>query len=118
MDRRGILRLRVDRCRALGLRIGRQRHDSERERRCSQSCCELSHRILLSFGVGEGDGEVERKTLRQRDSLCRVPRRSATVFRYCGGGMVRTALDSRELALEPAAAHEVAALGTRGCSLK
>jgi len=52
MDRRCVPRLRVDRCRALGLRSGRQRHGSERERRCSQSCGELCHRILLSFGMG------------------------------------------------------------------
>ena len=54
MDRRRVLRLRVDRCRALGLRIGREHHCSERERCCSQSCGELSHRILLSFGMGMG----------------------------------------------------------------
>ena len=54
MDRRRVLRLRVDRRRALGLRIGGQHHGSEHERCGSQNCGELSHLILLSFGMGMG----------------------------------------------------------------
>jgi hypothetical protein len=89
MDRRRLLRLRVDRCRALGLRSGRQSHGSERERCCGQSCGELSHRILLSFGVGKGMGKLSEKRYGNATTRLTMPRSAALSdgFRHYGGGI-------------------------------
>lgn len=47
--RRGVLRQRVEAPGLLGLRVDAQRRRSQHESRCSQSDCELFHRILLGY---------------------------------------------------------------------